>query len=92
MNVQQQNVSKGRGSTDVFYLGKSIDQMIWEFMEEKRIPGLTLAIVQAPYIPRVVGYGFSDVEQRRLASKRENWDLQIVFLSTLAIFRLRGRT
>lgn len=85
MNVQQQNVSKGRGSTDVSYLGKSIDQMIWEFMEEKRIPGLTLAIVQAPYIPRVVGYGFSDVEQRRLASTRTIWPAGLISQGFAAI-------
>lgn len=37
------------------------------------IPGLTLAIVQAPYIPRVVGYGMSDEKQRRLASPNTMW-------------------
>lgn len=68
-----QSTKKVRGSADVTYLGKSIDQMIWDFMEEKEIPGLTLAIVQAPYIPRVVGYGMSDVEQRRLASAVTVW-------------------
>lgn len=78
MNVQRQNVSKGRGSADVSYLGKSVDQMIWEFMEEKQILGLTLAIVQAPYIPRVVGYGFSDVEQQRLASSRTVWPAGLI--------------
>lgn len=62
-----------RGSADVSYLGKSVDGMIWEFMEEKKIPGLTLAIVQAPYIPRVVGYGVSDSGQRRLASANTMW-------------------
>ena len=50
-----------------------MDQMIWAFMEEQRIPGLTLAIVQAPYIPRVVGYGLSDAGQRRLASPNTMW-------------------
>ena len=41
--------------------------MIYDFMREHEIPGLTPAIVQAPYIPRVVGYGMSDEKQRRLA-------------------------
>ena len=42
--------------------------MIYDFMEEQQIPGLTLAIVQAPYITRIVGYGLSDIGQKRLAS------------------------
>lgn len=46
----------GRGNVHVAYQGKAIDQMIYDFMEEQGIPGMTLAIVQAPYIPRVVGY------------------------------------
>lgn len=75
MNISEKKTVKGRGSADVSYLGKSIDQMIWEFIEEKHIPGLTLAIVQAPYIPRVVGYGVSDVEQQRLASSRTLWPI-----------------
>ena len=44
--------------------------MIGAFMADRRIPGVTLAIVQAPYIPRIVGYGVSDVEKRRLASPK----------------------
>ena len=64
---------KLRGSADVSYLGQTVDRMIWDFMEEHQIPGLTLAIVQAPYIPRVVGYGLSDGGQRRLASANTMW-------------------
>lgn len=58
----------GRGSYKVAFQNNSIDAMIYDFMEENQIPGLTLAIVQAPYIPRVVGYGLSDIEEKRLAS------------------------
>ncbi len=72
MNIQEKRTPKGRGSADVSYLGKTIDRMIWE---EKHIPGLTLAIVQAPYIPRVVGYGFSDVGEKRLASTGTVWPI-----------------
>ena len=58
MNTRQLHQEmKGRGSADVTYLGRAVDEMIWHFMDENQIPGLTLAIVQAPYIPRVVGYG-----------------------------------
>lgn len=74
MNTRQlHNEMKTRGSADVTYLGRAVDEMIWRFMEENRIPGLTLAIVQAPYIPRVVGYGVSDEKQRRLASANTMW-------------------
>lgn len=35
----------GRGNVHVAYQGKAIDQMIYDFMEEQGIPGMTLAIV-----------------------------------------------
>lgn len=74
MNTKQLHpIMKTRGSTDVTYLGHAVDEMIWRFMEENHIPGLTLAIVQAPYIPRVVGYGVSDAKQRRLSSANTMW-------------------
>ncbi len=73
MNTRTHDTMKLRGSADVSYLGQTVDQMIWEFMEEQDIPGLTLAIVQAPYIPRVVGYGMSDAGERRLASANTMW-------------------
>ncbi|WP_400205762.1 serine hydrolase [Candidatus Methanomassiliicoccus intestinalis] len=66
---------KIRGSADTSYLHQTIDKMIWELMEKEQIPGLTLAIVQAPYIPRVVGYGLSDEQQRRLASPNTLWPI-----------------
>ena len=65
MNTKEHEVMKMRGSADVSYLNHSVDEMIWEFMKEQEIPGMTLAIVQAPYIPRVVGYGLSDVGHRQ---------------------------
>ena len=64
-----------RGDVQVAYQGKSIDQMIYEFMEEQGIPGMTLAIVQAPYIPRVVGYGVTDIENRDLAAAKTLWPI-----------------
>ena len=42
-------------------------------MEEHKIDGLSLAIVQAPYIPRSVGYGVSDTKHRTLASVNTLW-------------------
>lgn len=73
MNTRENSVMKMRGSADTSYLGQTVDQMIISFMEEEKIPGMTLAIVQAPYIPRVVGYGMSDSGQRRLASPNTLW-------------------
>lgn len=66
---------KGRGSCFYSYQGKGIDQMIYEFMSKENIPGMTLAIVQAPYIPRVVGYGLSDVQRQLLASPKTLWSI-----------------
>ena len=65
----------GRGNVHVAYQGKSIDQMIYEFMEEQGIPGMTLAIVQAPYIPRVVGYGVTDFKKGNLAAAKTLWPI-----------------
>ncbi len=73
MNTRMHQIPKQRGSSDTSYLSRTVDQMVWEFMEENKIPGLTLAIVQAPYIPRVVGYGVSDTDQGRLASVNTLW-------------------
>lgn len=74
MKKYESQLPKGeRGDVQVAYQGKSIDRMIYEFMEEQGIPGMTLAIVQAPYIPRVVGYGVTDIENRKLASVKTLW-------------------
>ncbi len=64
-----------RGNPRVEFDGQTIDAMIADFMNEHNIPGMTLAIVQAPYIPRVVGYGVSDVEKRLLASPKTLWNV-----------------
>jgi D-alanyl-D-alanine carboxypeptidase len=64
-----------RGSPVVQFEGQTIDQMVAEFMKEHGVPGMTLAIVQAPYIPRVVGYGVSNVEKGLLASPKTLWNV-----------------
>jgi D-alanyl-D-alanine carboxypeptidase len=64
-----------RGNPRVEFDGQTVDAMISEFMKEHRIPGMTLAIVQAPYISRVVGYGESDVEKGLLASPKTLWNV-----------------
>ena len=70
-----QPASAQRGNASVQFEGQTIDEMVAVFMKEHRIPGMTLAIVQAPYIPRVVGYGVSDVERGLLASPKTLWNI-----------------
>lgn len=64
-----------RGSPRMEADGRSIDSLIAEFMEENEVPGMALAIVQAPYIPRVTGYGLADTATRLLASSNTLFDL-----------------
>ena len=51
-----------RGNPNTSYMGESPDQMVSKFMEEYNVPGLTLAIVEAPYIPLYAGYGVAQIE------------------------------
>ena len=69
------SISAQRGNPLVQFDGQSIDQLIGAFMAERQIPGVTLAIVQAPYISRVVGFGVSNTETRRLASPKTLWNV-----------------
>ncbi|WP_109482721.1 serine hydrolase [Paraburkholderia sp. C35] len=64
-----------RGDARLEYYGQSIDSMIADFMKEKHISGVTLAIVEAPYIPRVAGYGESDTTKKLLASQGTMWNI-----------------
>jgi CubicO group peptidase (beta-lactamase class C family)/uncharacterized protein (DUF302 family) len=64
-----------RGNPDLAYRGESVDQMVYQFMKEKHISGMTMAIVQAPYIPRNAGYGKSDTEKGLLASTTTLWNI-----------------
>lgn len=85
MNTKEHKEMKVRGDYNVSYLDHSIDQMIIDFMKEENIPGLTLAIVQAPYIPRVVGYGYSDVKEKRLASVNTMWPVGAISQAFCAV-------
>lgn len=85
MNTKEHEELKMRGSRDTSYLNQSIDQMIIDFMKEEDIPGLTLAIVQAPYIPRVVGYGFCDTKEKRLASVNTMWPVGAISQAFCAV-------
>lgn len=75
METKNSRIKKVRGSCDVSHLGQSIDSMISDFMLEENIDGLALAIVQAPYISRITGYGVSDKKQNRLVSANTMWPI-----------------
>lgn len=64
-----------RGNAEVSFAGQSVDEMIGTFLRENDIPGLSLAIVQAPYITRVTGFGVADVEKRLLVSSNTLFDI-----------------
>lgn len=87
--------ARGRGNSRVDYLGQPMDQLIYDFMQEEKIPGMTLAIVQAPYIPRVIGYGVSNAETGLLASTNTLWPVAEISqgYAAIAAFQLaeRGR-
>lgn len=38
MNTREHSEMKIRGSADVSYLGRTVDEMIWNFMEKNDIP------------------------------------------------------
>lgn len=91
--MQKEDINNIGKSVNGFYLGKSIDQMIWEFMDEKQIPGLTVSIVQPPYISRIIGYGFSNIEQKCLASPQTIWPIGPISqgFTAIAIMQLYER-
>jgi len=64
-----------RGNPDTQFEGESVDAMIASFMKEHEVPGMSLAIVQAPYITRAAGYGVSDRERRTLAAANTLFDV-----------------
>ncbi|CEK11334.1 serine hydrolase [Legionella hackeliae] len=66
---------RGRGDFRVHHHGQSIDDLIISYMEHHQIPGMSLAIVQAPYITRVVGYGIANTESRQLVSMNSAFNI-----------------
>jgi CubicO group peptidase (beta-lactamase class C family) len=79
-----------RAQTVLAVHGKYIDERIAEFMTRNSVPGLSMAIVQAPYIPRSAGYGRASVVNDQLASTRTMWNIGPItqaFTAT-AVFQL----
>ncbi|QLY59829.1 serine hydrolase [Citrobacter freundii] len=64
-----------RGNPQLKVNGKYIDQMIAEVMAKNNLPGLSMAIVQAPYIPRSAGYGLATLTNDELASTKTMWGI-----------------
>jgi CubicO group peptidase (beta-lactamase class C family)/uncharacterized protein (DUF302 family) len=64
-----------RGSPNLSLYGETVDALIADFIAEHDLPGLTLAIVQAPYIPRSSGYGKTSLELDELASTKTMWNV-----------------
>lgn len=64
-----------RGNPRIQFEGQGIDEMIADFMEENGVPGLSLAIVQAPYITRVSNYGVADPQRRTLVAGHTVFDV-----------------
>lgn len=52
-----------------------IDKMIADFVAAHKLPGISMAIVQAPYIPRSAGYGRTSLDNDELASTRTIWNV-----------------
>ncbi len=68
-----QTVSAEKAISKCAHHKPTIDELITTFMKQHAIDGITLAIVQAPYISRVVGYGYADPEKKLLASPKTLW-------------------
>ena len=80
----------GRGKSALSVRGKYIDQRIAEFMERHDVPGMAMAIVQAPYIPRSAGYGRASLSHDELASTRTMWAIGPITqaFTAVAVFQL----
>lgn len=79
-----------RGDPSLKAHGKYIDQMISDFMNKNDLPGLSMAIVQAPYIPRAAGYGLATLTNDELASIKTIWNVGPITqgFTAVAIFQL----
>src|SRR5262245_33413487 len=64
-----------RGDTVLQSHGVTVDRMIADFVRKHNLPGITMAIVEAPYIPRSAGYGVIDTQKDELASTKTMWNI-----------------
>lgn len=64
-----------RGDPVLQLHGEYIDQLVGDFMAAHHLPGMSMAIVQAPYIPRSAGYGKTNLDLDELASTKTMWNV-----------------
>ena len=85
-----QKPDSGRAKTVLAAHGKYIDERIAEFMTTNNLPGLSMAIVEAPYIPRLASYGRASVVNDQLASTRTMWNIGPITqgFTAVAVFQL----
>ena len=74
-----------RGNPEMTFAGETVDQMIAAFMKENDVPGMAVAIVQAPYITRATGYGLADAETGRLVASHTLFDIGQMAEAYLAV-------
>lgn len=82
-----------RGDARLQDRGVYIDQLIADFIAKHGLPGLTMAIVQAPYIPRSAGYGRTSLDHDELASTRTLWNVGPITqaFTAVAVMQLKER-
>jgi CubicO group peptidase (beta-lactamase class C family)/uncharacterized protein (DUF302 family) len=73
--IPMKHYNVNRGNPHLKAQGKYIDKMIADFVEKYKLPGIAMAIVQAPYIPRSAGYGLSSLTNDELASTKTMWNI-----------------
>jgi len=80
-----------RGDPKLVSSGRTVDAMVAEFMAANGLPGLTMAIVQAPYIPRSAGYGRTSTVNDELASTKTMWGIGPITqaFTAVAVFQLK---
>lgn len=74
-----------RGDTVIQSNGVTVDQMIADFVRKHKLPGITMAIVEAPYIPRSAGYGVIDIQEDELASTKTMWNIGPITQASTAV-------
>lgn len=64
-----------RGNPEITYKDQGVDALIAAYMKDNKVPGMSLSIVQAPYITRIQGYGYSDTGRKLLAASNTLFDI-----------------
>jgi len=80
-----------RGNPALESHGVTIDQLIADFVAKNHLPGISMAIVQAPYVPRSAGYGSISMTNDELASTKTMWNIGPITqaFTAVAIFQLK---